>query len=199
MEFRPNQWQLPFQKPTRLNSVIQPLNSWIKKVTFQPLSLGVVYFRSTRSNEAKKIVKQMNHMKIPGTISAFSPFGKNYYMFPLLDVTFKTLQISAGHPGRCGKTLFVCKGHLPAAKTRGRGGDRLGWLREISDMTWLDSDVFFFIGSIYAMIIHDSISKFWHEYSDSKPNREGYWWIYCITWGQFRFFSHAIVGNKTRK
>ena len=70
-------------------SVIQPLNSWIKKVTFQPLSLGVVYFRSTRSNEAKKIVKQMNHMKIPGTISAFSPFGKNYYRFPLLDVTFK--------------------------------------------------------------------------------------------------------------
>lgn len=89
MEFRPNQWQLPFQKPTRLNSVIQPLNSWIKKVTFQPLSLGVVYFRSTRSNEAKKIVKQMNHMKIPRTISAFSPFGKNYYRFPLLDVTFK--------------------------------------------------------------------------------------------------------------
>lgn len=139
----------------------------------------------------------MNHMKIPGTISAFSPFGKNYYRFPLLDVTFKNA------PDFCRAPRTLRENSIRLQRASPGSQDKRAWRRPVGmaegdiryDMTgfrWF----FFFIGSIYAMIIHDSISKFWHEYSDSKPNREGYWWIYCITWGQFRFFPTRLLEAK---
>lgn len=119
-------------KPTHLNSVIQQLNSWIKKVTFQPLSLGVVYFRSTRSNEAKKIVKQMNHMKIPGTISAFSPkLVKTTTGSPLLDVTFF---FNAPDFCRAPRTLRESSTRLQRASPGSQ--DKRAWRRPLGMAFW---------------------------------------------------------------